>query len=167
MEELMLFAKRFLLGRCTNKTIGLFGTCDTIWRKPYILQFEQAKISYFNPEFSGRSYTQADSVLESEHLSSDRVILIPALATTDGIVTLSEINIAVAKIIMSWNRHLIILIEPEVNTFLVTDEFKAKKSNQMRMLNRAHLAHLNHPRVHIVESQEEMWNMTWQVIKSL
>ncbi len=169
MKELILFLARFLFGRCKNITVGLFGTCgDSTWRNAYITRFKSVGVPYFNPQFFNREYTKEDAQNEAEHLAFDRVILFPVLAITDGIVSLAEIGQAEAEIMHSWNRHLIIYIEPKVNdSFFDIKPELAKKSNQMRMLIREHLSHLKHPRIHVVESEEEMWEVTSQVLNSL
>lgn len=169
MNELILFVKKFLFGRCKNKNVGLFGTCgNSTWRNPYVSMFETQGITYFNPMFTGRDHRPDDAAREANHLASDRIILFPVLAETDGIVSLAEIGQAEIMIAMSWNRHLVIYIEPEVNSdFFNVKPDLAKKSNQMRMLLTRELSQVKHPRIHIVNSLSEMWDTTWKIIASL
>lgn len=167
--ELLLFVNRFLFGRCNNKTVGLFGTCgNSTWRNAYISWFESMGIQYFNPLLTNREYDNVeDPKREAQHLTNDRVIIFPVLGLTDGILSLGEVNIAIAQVIMSWNRHLIVFIEPNANPNFVTDTAKLAKSNQMRSLYLAHLSNIHHPRIHIVESEEAMWEVSGEVLKSL
>lgn len=137
--------------------IGLFGTCGgSLWREKFIKEYEELGMQYFNPQV--KDWTPELAEIEADHLVNDNIILFPVTSETSGLGSLAETGYSIMQAINSnVHRSVVIMIEKDVNENLKsTDPTVAKESQRARALVKAHLSKINRGNVYIVNSLDEM-----------
>ena len=141
--------------------IGLFGTCGgSKWRNNFMLKYNEIGINYFNPQVDDWKPDLAE--IEAEHLVNDDIILFPVTNETFGTGSLAETGFSIMQAINSnENRSVVIMVEKDVKRELqVAEPLAYKESTRARALVRAHLNKVKKPNVYIVDSLEEMFNVS-------
>jgi len=146
-----------------NNCIGLFGTVDgSKWRDPFIKEYDQRKINWFNPD-AGDDWHPGMIKDENKHLNEDCIILFPVLSESLGSGSLGEIGFSVLNVFRNVtngsNQHLIVLIDEECNDKRKTEE-QRKNSSNARKLVRTKMADIKHPNVFLVETMDQMLNLS-------
>lgn len=141
--------------------IGLFGTCGkSIWRTRFMKKYMDEGITYFNPQVD--DWNPEFAKVEAKHLAEDDIILFPVTAETYGTGSLAETGFSILQVTRTIkNRSLIVLIENKLQQQLHINNPEAyKESMRARSLVRAHLEHIKFPNVYIVESLDEMLELS-------
>jgi hypothetical protein len=147
--------------------IGLFGTCGTsTWRDPFIARYQQNGINYFNPKVE--SWTPECADIEKRHLKSDQIILFPVTGETYGTGSLGETGFSALSVVLSImerpNRYVVIMIEKDMDPKLKDENPVAwKESVRARKLVLAHLSELKHPNVFVVDSFDQMMELSLEL----
>lgn len=137
--------------------IGLFGTCGgSSWRTDFIKKYQELGMEFYNPQVDDWKPELAE--IEAEHLVNDEIILFPVTNETYSTGSLSETGFSIIQAITSnSNRSIVVMIDKEVKDELkVANEALAKESIRSRALVRAHLSKIKNSNVYIVNSLEEM-----------
>lgn len=139
-------------------TIGLFGTCgDSKWRIPFMEKYDNAGITYFNPQKD--DWKPEDAQIEAEHLANDEIILFPVTDETLGLGSLGEVGFSILQAIkLDSNRDIVVMIDNDLSDYAKTkfSGSEVRESIKMRALIKAHLKKLTYPNVYIVESFGDM-----------
>jgi hypothetical protein len=109
--------------------VGLFGTAgNSTWRDDVIVRLKAAGIAYFNPVVA--DWTPVHAEIESQHLASDRVILLVITGDTESYGSLAETGWAALS--AAKNGQTVLLV--------IQDYPDGPKStaNRARALVRAH-----------------------------
>lgn len=141
--------------------IGLFGTCDKVrWRDPFMSKYADIGISFFNPMVD--DWHPGMAALEAEHLANDPVVLFPILKESYALGSLAEMGFGPLKAIRQNRfRSFVVLIDDEVTPELAAaDPLRAKASKTARALVKAHLKDLGLPNVYLVDTLEQMLELS-------
>lgn len=145
----------------------MFGTCgNSTFRKDTLIPaYEKAGIDFFNPQVDDWKPELAD--IEAEHLASDQIVLFPVLGETYGTGSLAETGFSIAQA-MKFNssRDFIFLIEKELSPELMENEVAAKESIRVIALVLAHFKQIDLPNAYIVETIEEMADLSIALYKA-
>ena len=135
--------------------IGLFGTCGkSSWRSRFIERYNQEGIQFFNPQVD--DWKPEDATIEAEHLANDQVVLFPITGETYGTGSLAETGFSVLNAIkLEDRRDFVIMIEQELDDSL-EDAVARKESLRARALVKAHLKKLRLSNLYVVNTLEEM-----------
>lgn len=147
-------------------TIGLFGTCsNSTWRNPFIKAYSQNNIAYFNPQVD--NWTPDCSINEAEHLAKDEIILFPVLSESFGLGSLAETGYAILNAIkLESHRQFVILIDDDVDQKCYDENPEmAKISRNTRAIIQSHLNKLNYNNVYVVNSLDNMLNLSLELAK--
>ena len=145
--------------------IGLFGTCGkSQWRTPFMERYREEGIEFFNPQID--DWKPEDATIEAEHLADDAIILFPVTGETLGMGSLSEVGFSILNAIkLDSQREFVVLIEDDVY-----DDAKetcvpreAKDSARARALVKQHLKKLRLSNLYVVETMEEMLDVSLQL----
>lgn len=145
----------------------MFGTCgNSTFRKNLLIPaYEKENIKFFNPQVENWDSSLAD--IEADHLANDQIILFPALGETYGIGSLSEAGFSIAQAMRyDSSRDFIFLIERELDESLMINEVAAKESIRARALVLAHLKRINLPNAYLVETMDDMLELSIALYKS-
>lgn len=136
-------------------TVGLFGTCGgSKWRVPFMARYEREGIAFFNPQVD--DWKPELAIVEANHLANDQVILFPITSETTAIGSLSEVGFSILNAIkLDDRRDFMILIEQKLDDS-ITDPPIRKESLRARALVLQHLKKLALGNVYLVETLEEM-----------
>ncbi len=147
-------------------TIGLFGTCgNSKWREPFIKKYKRLKIDFFNPQVADWNPECAEE--EARHLAEDEIILFPVTRETYGMGSLSEVGFSILQAIrLDDRRDFVIMIEMELDPNL-DDEITRKESLRARALVKQHLKKLRFRNVYLVDTLEEMLEVSIQLHKAV
>lgn len=148
-------------------TIGMFGTCgnSTFRQDVLIPSYEKEGIEYFNPQVE--DWDPSMAAIEADHLANDQIILFPVLSETYGSGSLSETGFSIAQAMRYDSaRDFVFLIDKDVDEELKDNEFAAKSSVRDRALVLAHLRKANLPNVYLVETMEEMLEISIALYKA-
>ena len=139
--------------------IGLFGTCgNSQWRTPFMSRYNQEGIQFFNPQVV--DWKPEDAVIEAEHLANDQVVLFPITGETYGTGSLAETGFSVLNAIrLEDRRDFVIMIEQELDDNL-EDAFDRKESLRARALVKEHLKKLRLSNLYVVNTLEEMLDVS-------
>lgn len=145
--------------------VGLFGTCGgSEWRDRFIERYEQEGIIFFNPQVE--DWKPEDAEVEAEHLAEDDVILFPVTSETYGLGSLGECGFSMLNAIkLDDRRDFVIMIERELDESL-DDPALRKESTRMRALVYQHLKKLNLPNVYVVETLDEILEVSVQLYRA-
>jgi hypothetical protein len=141
--------------------IGLFGTCGgSTWRNEFIKKYQALNIEFFNPQVDDWKPELAE--IEAEHLVNDEIILFPVTSETYGTGSLAETGFSIMQAINSnANRSVVLMIDNFVKDDLIAaNPLTTKESLRARALVRAHLKKNIHNNVYIVESLDEMYEVS-------
>ncbi|MBX3056435.1 MAG: hypothetical protein KF770_08185 [Anaerolineae bacterium] len=88
--------------------VGLFGTAgNSTWRDGVMARLDAAGIAYFNPVVP--DWTPAHAELESQHLVTDRVILLVITGETEGYGSLAETGWAALSAAQNGQTFLLVI----------------------------------------------------------
>jgi len=141
--------------------IGMFGTCghSTFRRDLLIPAYEKAGVEYFNPQVE--DWDPSLAKVEADHLASDQIVLFPVLGITYGTGSLAETGFSIAQAMRyDESRDFVFLIEDGLTPKLMENETAAKESLRARALVREHIKRANLPNAYIVETLEEMLELS-------
>jgi len=148
-------------------TIGLFGTCgDSKWRIPFINQYENMGVDFFNPVKD--NWVPEDAIIEAHHLANDEIILFPVTDETLGLGSLGEVGFSILQAIkLDSNRDIIVMIDNNLSEDAKKqfDFSMIKESIKMRALIKEHLKKLNYPNVYLVNSLSDMLKVSINLIQ--
>ena len=147
-------------------TIGLFGTCGSSrWRDKFIARYESERISFFNPQVA--DWKPEDAIKEAEHLANDEVILFPVTSETYATGSLSEVGFSILQAIrLDDRRDFVVMIEQRLDERL-SDSIARRESLRARALVIQHLKKLRLKNVYMVESLEEMLEVSFNFSRLL
>lgn len=136
-------------------TVGLFGTCgNSHWREAFIKKYEELGISFFNPQVLG--WDQKNAKNEAWHLANDKIILFPVTNESYGSGSLAEMGFYILNAIkQDKRRSFVVMIATDLAPEL-TDSFAKKESLRVRKLLSKHLQKLQLSDLYIVNTLEEM-----------
>lgn len=142
--------------------IGMFGTCGgSKWRDNFISTYNKNEIEFFNPQVD--DWKPEDAIIEAEHLADDMIILFPVTSETYGTGSLSEVGFSILNAIkLDDRRDFIIMIDKSLDESL-TDPIARKESLRARALVFQHLKKLRLANLYVVESLEEMLNVSLEL----
>lgn len=146
--------------------IGLFGTCGgSSWRNVFMKKYQELGISFFNPQVD--DWKPELAAVEADHLVNDDIILFPVTDETYGMGSLSETGFSIMQTInTNANRSVVIMVDKDVKEELkVADPVLAKESMRSRALVRAHLSRIARNNVYVVNSLEEMMEVSLELYK--
>lgn len=143
--------------------VGLFGTCgNSTWRNDFIEIYNHEGIAYFNPQVEDWDPSLAE--IEAAHLAEDAVILFPVLAETYGLGSCAEVGFSILNAIKLDNlRDFVLLIDGKLDEELMQDKAMAKESLRARALIKQHLKKLALSNVYLVDSLDEMLEVSVQL----
>jgi hypothetical protein len=144
-----------------KNVIGLFGVCgNTTWREGFMAEYAELGIEFYNPQVADWKPELAQ--IEAEHLVTDSVVLFPITSETYALGSLAETGFsALATYRALGARSLIVLVDAGVTDALKAENpTLAKESIRARALVKAHLSKVDHPNVHIVDTMEEMLELS-------
>lgn len=146
-------------------SIGLFGTCGgSKWRDSFMELYEESDIPFFNPQVD--DWTPEMAVEEAKHLASDAVILFPITRETYASGSLAEVGFSILNALkLDDRRDFVILIDMELDESL-DDEVARKESLRSRALVIEHLKRLNLPNVYLVDTLDEMLNISFALYRA-
>lgn len=147
--------------------IGLFGTCgNSTWRISFIEKYQELGIEFFNPQVDDWKPELAE--VEAEHLASDQIILFPITDETYATGSLAESGFSILNAIkLDDRRDFVILIQKELKKELMDNNPEcAKESLRARALVKQHLKKLNFSNLYVVETLEQMLNVSITLWKS-
>jgi hypothetical protein len=142
--------------------IGLFGTCGgSRWREQFMDAYREVGIEFFNPQVD--DWKPEDAIIEAEHLAEDMIILFPITGETTGLGSLSELGFSILNCLKPDDRRDIVVyisdtLEPSVIDS-ITPQHK-KDSIRARALAKEHLKKLKINNLYIVDSFEEMFEVS-------
>ena len=143
-------------------TIGLFGTCGgSVWRDTFMKRYEQEGIAFFNPVVEDWDPSMAE--VEAENLANDEIILFPVTKESYGSGSLAEVGFSILQAIrLDDRRDFVILIDMDLDESL-DDPIARKDSIRARALVKQHLKKQRLKNVYLVESLEEMLEVSVQL----
>jgi len=146
-------------------TIGLFGTCgNSVWRNEFMEKYNELGISFFNPQVD--DWKPEDAEIEAQHLADDKVILFPVTNETYGTGSLSEVGFSILNAIkLDDRRSFVVMIQNDLATEL-NDPIARKESLRARALVFQHLRKLRLSNLYVVESLEEMLEISIQLYRA-
>lgn len=139
--------------------IGMFGTCGgSKWRDPFKERYVRRGIAFFDPQKA--EWKPEDAKIEAQHLAEDEVILFPVTNETYATGSLSEVGFSILQAIrLDDRRDFVILIDDDLDPKL-DDEIARKESLRARALVKQHLKKLRLKNVYIVDTLEEMFELS-------
>ena len=147
-------------------TIGLFGTCgNSRWREPFMQKYAELGISYFNPQVENWNPSCAEE--EARHLAEDPIILFPVTNETYGLGSLSEVGFSILQAIkLDDRREFVVMVAPDLVSNL-EDPVARKESLRSRALVKQHLKKLRLPNLYLVDSLDEMLEVSLQLYEAV
>lgn len=123
-------------------------------------KYAEMGIPYFNPMVD--NWNPGMVALEAEHLAQDPIILFPVLKESYGQGSLSEIGFGPLKALrQNPYRSFAILIDDDVTDALKeADPARAKDSKRSRALVKGHLKDLKHNNVYLVDTLDQMLELS-------
>jgi len=145
--------------------IGLFGTCGkSTWRVPFMVRYDELGIPYFNPQVP--DWKPEDAIIEAEHLADDDIILFPITSETYATGSLAETGFSILNAVrLDDRRDFVILIDQKLDDEL-DDAIACKESLRARALVLQHLKKLRLPNVYLVETMEEMLDISLKLFEA-
>jgi len=145
--------------------IGLFGTCGkSTWRVPFMVRYDELGIPYFNPQVP--DWKPEDAIIEAEHLADDDIILFPITSETYATGSLAETGFSILNAVrLDDRRDFVILIDQKLDDEL-DDAIARKESLRARALVLQHLKKLRLPNVYLVETMEEMLDISLKLFEA-
>ena len=137
--------------------IGLFGTCgSSLWRDGFMKTYKSNKIKFFNPNVP--DWKPEYAVIEARHLASDQIILFPITDETYATGSLAETGFSILNAIkLDDRRDFVIMVSQSLKPELIeANPLAAKESLRARALVKEHLKKLGFSNLFVVDSLEEM-----------
>lgn len=141
--------------------IGLFGTCGgSKWRDEFMKTYESLGIDYFNPNVP--DWKPELAVIEANHLASDQIVLFPITNETYGTGSLAETGFSILNAIkLDDRRDFVIMVSQDLKPELMENNpVAAKESLRARALVKEHLKKLGFSNLFVVESLDEMMEVS-------
>lgn len=155
--------------------VGLFGTCGgSRWRDAFIARYDAEGIAWYNPQVENWDPSCAD--VEAEHLADDAIVLFPVTNETYAFGSLAEMGFSILNAIkLDDRRDFVLMVAQDIaavdprgdslnDLHLSNGEpnpvSRAKESMRARALVRAHLTKLRLPNVYVVDTLEEMLDIS-------
>jgi len=148
-----------------NLGVGLFGTCgNSVWRDAFMANYEVLGIPFFNPNKA--DWQPEDAIIEAEHLANDKIILFPITNETYATGSLAEVGFSILNAIrLDDRRNFVVMIDVDLIPEL-DDSIARKESLRSRALVIQHLKKLRLDNVYIVQSLEEMLEVSVTLYQS-
>lgn len=145
--------------------IGLFGTCGkSKWRQPFMKRYCELGIDFFNPQVD--DWKPEMAVEEAKHLAEDALVLFPVTGETYATGSLAEVGFSILNAIkLDDRRDFIIMIEMQLDESLDNKEM-CKESLRARALVVQHLKKLRLPNVYIVDTLEQMLEISLELYEA-
>ncbi len=145
--------------------IGLFGTCgSSTWRNRFINTYNELGYQYFNPQKD--DWCEEDAQIEAEHLASDQIILFPVTSETYATGSLSEVGFSILSAIkLNDQRSIVVFVDQSLDDNLKSDSVAYKESTRARALIVQHLKKIALANVYLVDSLEQMLDVSVQLYK--
>lgn len=164
--------------------VGLFGTCGgSRWRERlFIPEYEKRGIEFYNPQVEDWDPSMAG--VEAEHLANDAIILLPVTNETYAFGSLAETGFSMLNAVkLDDRREFVIFVAQDIAETDPKGEplddrldeegnpnpaSRAKESLRARALVRQHLIKLQLPNVYLVDSLEQMLDVSitlWESVK--
>ncbi len=140
-------------------TIGMFGTCSgSKWREPFKAKYRELEINFFDPNKS--DWKPEDAIIEAQHLADDEVILFPVTNESYATGSLSEVGFSILQAIrLDDRRDFVVLITDDLEASL-DNPVARKESLRARALVKQHLKKLRLKNVYLVDTLEEMLDLS-------
>jgi hypothetical protein len=156
--------------------IGLFGTCaGSKWREDHFIPgYDKLGIKWYNPQVDDWNPAMAEE--EAEHLAEDAIVLFPVTSESYAFGSLAETGFSMLNAIgLDDRREFVIYIAQTIDEVGPKGEklndlhnedgsenkaSQAKASLRTRALVKEHLKKLRLPNVYIVDSLEEMYDVS-------
>lgn len=140
-------------------TIGLFGTCGgSKWRESFKARYAQEEIESYDPQRP--DWKPEDAEIEAEHLANDEILLFPVTSETYATGSLSEVGFSMLQAVrLDERRDFVVLIDDNLDEKL-DDAVARKESIRARALVKQHLKKLRFKNVYLVETLEEMLELS-------
>lgn len=145
--------------------IGLFGTCGgSKWRDPFMEKYHELGIACYNPQVEDWKPELAE--VEARHLAEDKVILFPVTNETYATGSLSEVGFSILNAIkLDDRRSFVVMIHRDLLPEL-GDPVARKESLRARALVYEHLRALRLSNLYVVETLEEMLEISIELYKA-
>jgi len=150
--------------------IGLFGTCGkSTWRKEmfipaYVSMGLVPDVDFFNPQVDDWKPELAQ--VEAQHLVDDSIILFPVTAETYGTGSLAETGFSIMQALkVESRRDVILMVDDGLDESLMGDKTAARESIRARALVKAHINKIHRPGVYLVQSMEDMLDLSIRLYK--
>ena len=145
-------------------TIGLFGTCDNSkWRLPFIEQYKQRSIAYFNPD-AGDNWHPGMIKQENYYLNNAEIILFPILAESLGSGSLGEIgfsvNVILKNIMKGKNQTLIVMIDDDCTDTRKSEDERNRSIKDRKLVKSKLIENIQFPSINVVESLKDLFQMS-------
>ena len=148
-------------------TVGLFGPREDIsWQDAFIECLSNLEgVEYFDPLRHEALWVGEDMSKQTNtfHRAKDDVIVFPVTAKTYGFSSLAEIGFEVVHMLQAHDqqklRSLVVFIEQDADATL-PDPAARQESLRIRKLVLERLLRLNLPNVYVVDSLEDMLDVT-------
>ena len=146
--------------------IGLFGTCGgSKWRDPFMKRYEELGYDYFNPQVDNWTPEMAEE--EARHLADDEIILFPLTGETYATGSLAEVGFSILQAIrLDDRRDFVIMIDMGLDKSLDANPGMCKESIRARALVKQHLKKLRLGNIYLVETLEEMLEVSLVLYRS-
>jgi len=141
--------------------IGLFGTCGkSLWRDAFMEKYKEMGVDFFNPNVADWKPELAE--IEAEHLASDQIVLFPITNETYATGSLAETGFSILNAIkLDDRRDFVIMVSQELEQELMEkNPDTAKESLRARALVKQHLKKLGFSNLFVVDSLEEMMEVS-------
>lgn len=144
--------------------IGLFGTCGgSKWRDPFMERYDELGIPYFNPQVDDWKLELA--LEEARHLAEDPVVLFPVTGETYGTGSLAETGFSALNAMkVNEHRDFVMMIGQDLDPSL-DDPIAREESLRARKLVAAHLGRQSIAGLHVVDSLEDMLELSLDLHK--
>ena len=165
-------------------TIGMFGTCGgSQWRERlFIPRYDKLGIDCYNPQVEDWDESLAE--VEANHLANDAIVLFPITNETYAFGSLAETGFSMLNAMrLDDRREFVIYIAQDIaakdpkgdllddrlnEDGSKNDRSRAKDSLRARALVKQHLIKLQLPNVYLVDSLEQMLDVSlklWESVK--
>lgn len=160
--------------------IGLFGTCGgSRWRESFIKRYSELRMIWYDPQVE--NWTPDLAEIEASHLASDPIILFAVTNETYAFGSLAESGFSIMNAMRLDDRREFVLYiaqdlaDVDSRGYPLDDrrrdgapnpDSQAIASLRARALVRQHILKLTLPNVYLVDSLDEMLNVSirlWEI----
>ncbi|MBI5733228.1 hypothetical protein HY967_04775 [Candidatus Jorgensenbacteria bacterium] len=133
----------------------MFGTCGgSTWRDRFMARYKELGIDYYNPQVE--NWDPSNAIEEARHLAQDPIILFPVTGESYGLGSLSEVGFSILQAIRIDDRRDFVVLIDDVLDLKLDNGALSKESMRARRLVKQHLKELRLPNLYIVNSLDEM-----------